>query len=54
MGYDLYPMETLEFKRTFLAEAVEREHLILFEHDPVVAAGVIAREDGRLALTRTL
>ena len=53
MGYDLYPMETLEFKRAFLAEAVERGHLILFEHDPVVAAGVITREDGRCVLNRT-
>ena len=39
MGYDLYPMDTLAFKRGFLPEAVEREYLILFEHDPDVAAG---------------
>jgi glyoxylase-like metal-dependent hydrolase (beta-lactamase superfamily II) len=54
MGYDLYPMETLEFKRAFLAEAVERGHLILFEHDPVVAAGVIRPAGGKLAIERTL
>jgi hypothetical protein len=47
-------METLEFKRAFLAEAVEREHLILFEHDPVVAAGVIRRESGKLRVEREL
>ncbi len=34
MGYDLLPLETLSFKRAFLREAVEREYLILFEHDP--------------------
>jgi glyoxylase-like metal-dependent hydrolase (beta-lactamase superfamily II) len=50
MGYDLYPMETLDFKRAFLAEAVEQEHLILFEHDPSVAAGVIRREGSRLTI----
>jgi glyoxylase-like metal-dependent hydrolase (beta-lactamase superfamily II) len=54
MGYDLYPMETLEFKRGFLSEAVAREYLILFEHDPVIAAGIIARQDGKAAVTRVL
>jgi glyoxylase-like metal-dependent hydrolase (beta-lactamase superfamily II) len=48
MAYDLYPMETLAFKRAFVAEAVEREYIIFFEHDPVVAAGYIRRRDKRL------
>ena len=47
MGYDLYPMDTLAFKRAFLREAVEREYLIFFEHDPSVAAGYIREKDGR-------
>jgi glyoxylase-like metal-dependent hydrolase (beta-lactamase superfamily II) len=47
MAYDLYPMDTLAFKRTFLREAIEREYLIFFEHDPVVAAGYIRERDGR-------
>jgi glyoxylase-like metal-dependent hydrolase (beta-lactamase superfamily II) len=47
MGYDLYPMETLEFKRAFLREAIEREYLIFFEHDPKVAAGYIRESHGR-------
>jgi glyoxylase-like metal-dependent hydrolase (beta-lactamase superfamily II) len=47
MGYDLYPMDTLAFKRAFLREAVEREYLIFFEHDPAVAAGYIREKDGR-------
>src|SRR5205823_2860727 len=41
MGYDLYPMETLAFKRHFVREAIEREYLIFFEHDPKIAAGYI-------------
>ena len=48
MGYDLYPMDTLAFKRAFVREAIEREYLVFFEHDPVVAAGYIRRENGRL------
>jgi len=47
MAYDLYPMETLAFKRTFVREAIEREYLIFFEHDPLIAAGYIREKDGR-------
>jgi glyoxylase-like metal-dependent hydrolase (beta-lactamase superfamily II) len=47
MGYDLYPMDTLAFKRTFLREAIDREYLIFFEHDPVIVAGYIREKDGR-------
>ena len=54
MSYDLYPMETLAFKRAFLAEAAERGYLILFEHDPAVAAGYIRPDDGRLLVEKVL
>ncbi|HKY23073.1 MAG TPA: methylmalonyl-CoA epimerase [Vicinamibacterales bacterium] len=47
MGYDLFPLDTLNFKRAFLREAVEREYLILFEHDPDIAAGYIREKDGK-------
>jgi len=46
MGYDLFPMETLAFKKRFIREAIEREYLIVFEHDPHVAAGYIREQDG--------
>ena len=54
MGYDLYPMETLEFKRTFVREAIEREYLIFFEHDPDMAAGYIREVNGRKHVERVL
>jgi glyoxylase-like metal-dependent hydrolase (beta-lactamase superfamily II) len=54
MAYDLYPMETLEFKRGFVREAVEREYLIFFEHDPNVAAGYIRQEGTRLSVEPAL
>jgi glyoxylase-like metal-dependent hydrolase (beta-lactamase superfamily II) len=47
MAYDLYPMETLAFKRAVIREAIDREHLIFFEHDPEVAAGFIREVNGR-------
>jgi glyoxylase-like metal-dependent hydrolase (beta-lactamase superfamily II) len=47
MGYDLYPMDTLACKKRFLREAIDREYVIFFEHDPQIAAGVIREQDGR-------
>src|SRR5581483_11105523 len=47
MGYDVLPLDTLDFKRAFLREAIEREYLIIFEHDPDVAAGYIRERDGK-------
>lgn len=54
MGYDLYPMDTLAFKKQFIREAIEREYLIFFEHDPVVAAGYIRERDGRRYVEQVL
>jgi len=47
MGYDLYPMDTLHYKQRFIREAIDGEYIIFFEHDPVVAAGIIRERDGR-------
>jgi glyoxylase-like metal-dependent hydrolase (beta-lactamase superfamily II) len=47
MGYDLYPMDTLAYKKRFIREAIEREYIVCFEHDPKVAAGIIREKDGR-------
>jgi methylmalonyl-CoA epimerase len=54
MGYDLYPMETLAFKRMFAREAIEREYLLFFEHDPGLAAGWLREVDGKRRVERVL
>jgi len=54
MAYDLYPMDTLQFKRAFAREAIEREYLVFFEHDPALAAGFIRERDGRRMVERVL
>jgi methylmalonyl-CoA epimerase len=54
MGYDLYPMDTLAFKRTFAPEAVERSHLVFFEHDPSMAAGYFRERDGKRFVERVI
>lgn len=35
MGYDMFPLTTLHEKKTFLTEALSKEHILYFEHDPV-------------------
>jgi methylmalonyl-CoA epimerase len=54
MGYDLFPMDTLAFKRRFFSEAIEREYLIFFEHDPLITAGYIREKDGRRYVEQVL
>jgi glyoxylase-like metal-dependent hydrolase (beta-lactamase superfamily II) len=52
MAYDLYPMDTLAFKRDFLREALEREYLLFFEHDPEIEAGYLRERDGKIVVER--
>src|SRR5687768_5140304 len=54
MGYDLYPMDTLAFKRAFAREAIEREYLLFFEHDPSMAAGYLREKDGKHYVERVI
>jgi methylmalonyl-CoA epimerase len=54
MGYDLFPMETLAFKKRFIRDAIEREFLIFFEHDPFIAAGYIREKDGKRFVEQVL
>jgi len=54
MGYDLFPMETLAFKRRFIREAIDREYLIFFEHDPLVSAGYIREKNNKRYVEQVL
>lgn len=54
MGYDLYPMDTLGFKRAFGPEAIDRNYLLFFEHDPSVAAGYLREKDGKRFVERVI
>jgi glyoxylase-like metal-dependent hydrolase (beta-lactamase superfamily II) len=35
MAYDMFPLTTLHEKKSFLNEAVEKDYILFFEHDPV-------------------
>ena len=47
MGYDLFPLESMAAKQRFAAEANEKHILVLFEHDPSVAAGYLQEQGGK-------
>jgi glyoxylase-like metal-dependent hydrolase (beta-lactamase superfamily II) len=44
MGYDLYPIQTLETKRWLLQRAHEEGWLLVFEHDPQVQMGYVKKD----------
>lgn len=44
MGYDLYPLQTLETKRWILDRALDEKWLLVFEHDPKVQKGYVKKD----------
>ena len=44
MGYDLFPLQTLESKRWVLDQACEEEWLLVFEHDPKISMGFVKKD----------
>lgn len=48
MGYDLYPMTTLENKKKWIPEAVRGDWVCLFAHDPETPAARLRERDGRI------
>ncbi len=48
MGYDLFPVETLEAKKHLLPQAVREDWLCLFYHDPEVPLCRVVEDDGKL------
>jgi len=47
MGYDLFPMLTLENKRRWVSEAIREGWIALFPHDAAVPAAYLRSRDGR-------
>jgi glyoxylase-like metal-dependent hydrolase (beta-lactamase superfamily II) len=47
MAYDMFPLTTLQEKKSFLTEAVENNYLLYFEHDPTIElAELVQTEKG--------
>jgi glyoxylase-like metal-dependent hydrolase (beta-lactamase superfamily II) len=45
MAYDMFPLTTLMEKKAFLEEAADNNYVLVFEHDPTIAACTLARTE---------
>jgi hypothetical protein len=53
MAFDLYPLETIESRKKYYAQAIPERWLTVFTHDDAVPCGYVERgERGRLSLTK--
>ena len=52
MGYDLFPLTTLDTKRAVLREATREHWLLLFEHDPDHLAIRVAGDEQRVTFEK--
>jgi glyoxylase-like metal-dependent hydrolase (beta-lactamase superfamily II) len=51
MGFDLYPIETIESRKKYYADAIPGRWLTMFTHDPDVPWGYLAQnEKGKMVL----
>jgi len=50
MGYDLYPLTTLENKKKWVPQAAREGWLVIFGHDAVTPAGYLMEQKGKYVL----
>jgi hypothetical protein len=49
MGFDLYPLQTIESRKRYYAESIPKKWLTLFTHDKDTAWAYVERNDkGRM------
>ncbi len=53
-AFDLFPQDSFTFKQRFLREAIDREYLIFFSHDPSVTAGYVREKDGKRSVQKLI
>jgi glyoxylase-like metal-dependent hydrolase (beta-lactamase superfamily II) len=53
MAYDMFPLKTLTEKKAFLQEAVEKEYVLYFEHDPKVECCTLQMTDKGIRVKET-
>ncbi len=46
MGYDLFPLQTMQVKPVILQQAFEEQWLLIFEHGAQIKAGFLQQENG--------
>ena len=52
MGFDLYPLETIESRKKYYAEAVPEKWLTMFTHDPDIPWAYVEKDERGKMLTK--
>ena len=52
MSYDLYPLETIESRKRYYAEALPEKWLTMFTHDPNLPWAYVAKDDNGKMVVR--
>jgi len=50
MAYDLFPLQTLETKRRWLAQMVAENWIVVFGHDPDIPAATLHQRDDKIEI----
>ena len=50
MGYDSYPLTTLENKKKWVPQAAREGWLVIFGHEPITPAGYLMEQNGKYVL----
>ena len=53
MGYDMFPLTTLNEKISFLTEAVENDYVLFFQHDPVIECCTLHKTERGIRVKET-
>ena len=53
MAYDMFPLQTMNEKKLILTEAVEKEYVLFFEHDPINECCTLQRTEKGIRLNET-
>ena len=53
MAYDMFPIKTLAEKKIILNEAVEKNYVLFFEHDPAVECCTLQMTEKGIRLKET-
>lgn len=54
MAYDMFPLTTLHEKKSFLQEAAQHNHILFFEHDPVIECCTVQQTDKGIRVKDTM
>ena len=53
MAYDMFPLTTLQEKKSFLTEAVEKDYILFFEHDAQIECATVKQTEKGIRLNET-